>query len=129
MTNEDESRDFREKRHTGDMGHTDMGHTDMGHTDMGHTDMGHTDMGHTDMGHTDMGRSSRASGAGGGRVFAGGPSRETGVVVRATVESYGPVGETELQVNVKWPAGCNSAPVVEPVKRTTRPPGGRANVA
>ena len=66
---------------------------------------------------------------GGGRVFLGGSSREAGVVVRATVESFGPVGETELQVNIKWPAGCNSSPVVEPVKRTVKPPGGSVNVA
>jgi len=67
-------------------------------------------------------------GAGGGRVFLGGSSRETGVVVRATVESFGLVGETELNVSVKWPAGCNSSPIVEPVKRTAKPPGGSANV-
>jgi hypothetical protein len=32
------------------------------------------------------------------------PSREAGVVIRAFVDAYGPVGDTELSVNVKWPA-------------------------
>jgi hypothetical protein len=38
-------------------------------------------------------------------VFGNGSSREAGIVVRATVEAFGPVGDTELVVNVKWPAG------------------------
>jgi hypothetical protein len=64
----------------------------------------------------------------GGRVFVGGSSRETGVVVRATVESFGQVGETELNVSIKWPAGCNSSPVVEQGKRTVKPRGSTVNV-
>jgi len=65
---------------------------------------------------------------GGGRVFLAGPAREAGVVVRATVEAFGPVGDTELQVTVKWPAGNPSSPCVEPVKESRRPPGVSANV-
>ena len=65
----------------------------------------------------------------GGRVFLNGSAREAGVVVRATVESFGPVGDTELQVTVKWPAGNNSSPIVHPVRKFVRPPGGDANVA
>jgi hypothetical protein len=64
----------------------------------------------------------------GGSVFLGGSSREAGVVVRATVESFGPVGETELHVTVKWPAGCNSSPAVQQVKKSIPPPGGAENV-
>jgi len=75
-----------------------------------------------------VGKNPVAEDVGGGRVFLGGSSREAGVVVRATVESYGPVGETELQVNVKWPAGCNSSPIVEPVRKMPKLPGGTANV-
>jgi hypothetical protein len=119
MANEDEARDSSEKGRIDDLGHVDMGHVDMGHVDMGHVDMGQRG---------EKERCSRPASAGEGRVFLGGSSRESGVVVRATVESYGPVGETELQVNIKWPAGCNSAPIVEPVKRTLKPPGGCANV-
>ena len=32
-------------------------------------------------------------------------TRVTGVVVRGFVEAFGPLGDTELTVNVKWPAG------------------------
>jgi hypothetical protein len=70
----------------------------------------------------------RQEATGGGRVFVGGSSRETGVVVRATVESFGQVGETELNVSIKWPAGCNSSPVVEQGKRTVKPRGSTVNV-
>ena len=38
-------------------------------------------------------------------MFGYGSSREAGVIVRATVEAFGPVGDTELTVHVKWPAG------------------------
>jgi cysteine peptidase C11 family protein len=79
-------------------------------------------------GRTDPG-AEPSSDQGGGRVFLRGSSREAGVVVRATVESFGPVGDTELQVTVKWPAGNNSSPIVDPERRSIRPPGGDANVA
>ena len=87
------------------------------------------------MGHDEpMGKASpfgnmeRSPEADGARVFLNGSSRAAGVVVRATVESFGPVGETELNVTVKWPAGGNSSPVVEPVRRAVRPPGAAPNV-
>lgn len=44
-------------------------------------------------------------GAGEGQgVFGTASSREAGIVVRASVEAFGPVGDTDLTVNVKWPA-------------------------
>jgi hypothetical protein len=46
-------------------------------------------------------------------VFGDGSSRETGVVVRATVESFGPMGDTELTVTMKWPAGINGVQRIE----------------
>jgi hypothetical protein len=36
-------------------------------------------------------------------------TREAGVVVRASVEAFGPAGDTELTVNVKWPAAALGA--------------------
>jgi hypothetical protein len=55
-------------------------------------------------------------------VFGNRSSRETGVVVRATVESFGPVGDTELTVNVKWPAGSAGVQRIGAVKQSS--PGG-----
>lgn len=37
--------------------------------------------------------------------FGTGSTRVAGVVVRGFVEAYGPLGDTELTVSVKWPAG------------------------
>lgn len=37
-------------------------------------------------------------------------SRQGGVVIRATVEHIGLVGDTEMTVNVKWPASSFCAP-------------------
>jgi hypothetical protein len=37
-------------------------------------------------------------------VFGTSSSREAGVVIRASVEAYGPVGDTDLTINVRWPA-------------------------
>jgi len=38
-------------------------------------------------------------------VFDTTSTRETGVIVKAAIEAYGAVGDTELTVHVKWPAG------------------------
>ncbi|MGA9673286.1 MAG: hypothetical protein WBQ94_29110 [Terracidiphilus sp.] len=43
-------------------------------------------------------------------VFSHGSPRRAGVVVRATVEHMGLAGETELTVNVKWPASTFCTP-------------------
>ena len=50
------------------------------------------------------------------RIFVGSSSREAGVVIRASVEAFGPVGDTNLTVTVNWPAG-NIGPI-------DRAPGG-----
>jgi hypothetical protein len=39
-----------------------------------------------------------------GKPAVGTSSREAGVIVRASVEAFGAVGDTELTVHVKWPA-------------------------
>jgi Clostripain family len=46
------------------------------------------------------------------RIFAGSSSREAGVIVRASVEAFGPVGDTSLTITVNWPAG-NVGPLDE----------------
>jgi hypothetical protein len=46
------------------------------------------------------------------RIFVGSSSREAGVVVRASVEAFGPVGDTSLTITVNWPAG-NVGPIDE----------------
>jgi hypothetical protein len=38
-------------------------------------------------------------------TFESGSTRVAGVVLRGFVEAYGPLGDTELTLNVKWPAG------------------------
>ena len=63
-----------------------------------------SDAGNSGMGQVKMGRNSG--------VFQGSSSREAGVIVRATVEAFGPVGDTELNVTVKWPAGSYVGPIV-----------------
>lgn len=52
------------------------------------------------------------NGAVGGDAAATGhcPAPKAGVVIRATVEHVGLVGETELTVNVKWPASTFCVP-------------------
>jgi hypothetical protein len=40
-------------------------------------------------------------------------SRQAGVVINATIEHIGLVGETEMQVTVKWPASTFCAPPCE----------------
>jgi hypothetical protein len=38
-------------------------------------------------------------------IFLGGSSREAGIIIRASVEAFGPIGDTNLTVTVNWPAG------------------------
>jgi hypothetical protein len=61
-----------------------------------------------------IGRGDGQNGEGdaGGDVAAGGhcSPRKAGVVIRATVEHMGLVGDTELTVNVKWPASTFCVP-------------------
>jgi hypothetical protein len=45
---------------------------------------------------------------------------KAGVVIRATIEHVGMVGDTELTVNVKWPA---STFCVQPSEKPATPPG------
>jgi hypothetical protein len=42
-------------------------------------------------------------------IFLGGSAREAGVIIRASVEAFGPIGDTNLTVTVNWPAGSVGA--------------------
>lgn len=42
-------------------------------------------------------------------------SRAAGVVLRATVETFGPAGDAELHLTVKWPAAVLAAQPAGPV--------------
>jgi hypothetical protein len=37
-------------------------------------------------------------------IFLGSSSKEAGIILRASVEAFGPVGETTLTLTVNWPA-------------------------
>jgi hypothetical protein len=65
-----------------------LGHQSSGHQSSGHQSSGHQSSGH----HTDQ--------------LSGGTA---GVVLRATVETFGPAGEAELNLTVRWPAGVLAA--------------------
>jgi hypothetical protein len=71
------------------------------------------------------GSGGRDDGQGSGEGFGGdhsgsnhGSPRKAGVVIRAYVEHVGLVGDTELTVNVKWPASTFSA---QPCAKTAAP--------
>jgi hypothetical protein len=48
-------------------------------------------------------------------------SRQAGIVIRAMVEHIGPAGDTELTVNVKWPAGAFGTPQFAQASSNDRP--------
>jgi hypothetical protein len=69
--------------------------------------------------------------AGSHEASAYGCTRQASVVIHATIEHIGLVGETEMQVNVKWPASTFCAPpcerpasVAPTVNETGLPPNG-----
>jgi hypothetical protein len=47
------------------------------------------------------------------------PEGIAGVVLRATVETFGPAGDAELHLSVKWPASALAAAQREPSKTET----------
>jgi hypothetical protein len=63
----------------------------------GHRDQGHQSQGHRDQGHQSRGKPDGLNGGG------------TGVVLRATIETFGPAGDAELNLTVKWPAAALGA--------------------
>src|SRR5579871_2341313 len=60
---------------------------------LGHQSSGHQSSGHQSSGHRTEERHYQVS------------AGTAGVVLRATVETFGPAGEAELNLTVRWPAG------------------------
>ena len=71
----------------GDLGHQSSGHQSSGHQSSGHQSSGH---------HTEERQYQLSAGT-------------AGVVLRATVETFGPAGDAELNLTVRWPAGVLAA--------------------
>jgi hypothetical protein len=124
------------------MSHKGMGDHEMGDREMGDREMGDREMGDREMGDREMG--DREMGAGGNnaqRVFSSVSSGAAGIVLRATVESFGPAGDAELHLTVKWPAASLGAREMGAVPshqmsqsgqtnedEHQKPPGGKLNV-
>ncbi|HTV54208.1 MAG TPA: clostripain-related cysteine peptidase [Terriglobia bacterium] len=106
-------------------GGSTMGDERMGDEHMGDEHMGDERMGDEHMGDERMG----AGGKNARRVFSTVSSGAAGVVLRATVESFGPAGDAELHLTVRWPAsslGAGEMGVVPPVRETqTKKPNER----
>jgi hypothetical protein len=64
--------------------------------------LGHQSSGHQSSGHQSSGHDTEETNY---QLSAG----TAGVVLRATVETFGPAGEAELNLTVKWPAGVLAA--------------------
>jgi hypothetical protein len=124
------------------MGDREMGDREMGDREMGDREMGDREMGDREMGDREMG--DREMGAGGNnaqRVFSTVSSGAAGIVLRATLESFGPAGDAELHLTFKWPAaslGAREMGAVPPYQRSQsvqtnedenhKPTGGKLNV-
>jgi Clostripain family len=124
-----------------EMGDREMGDREMGDREMGDREMGDREMGDREMGDREMG--DREMGVGGNnaqRVFSTVSSGSAGIILRATVESFGPAGDAELHLTVKWPAaslGAREMGAVPPYQRSQpvqtkedenhTPPGGKLN--
>ena len=119
------------------MSHKGMGDREMGDREMGDREMGDREMGDREMGDREMG----AGGNNAQRVFSAVSSGAAGIVLRATVESFGPAGDAELHLTVKWPAaslGAREMGAVPPPQRSQsvqsnedesqKSPGGKLNV-
>jgi len=69
-----------------------------------------------------------------GNITAGAPTtyhsapHQAGVVIRASVEHVGLAGETELTVNVKWPASAFCVPTCAKPAKTSDAAGDVRNV-
>jgi hypothetical protein len=134
----------RHRVHNGgnNMSHKGMGDREMGDREMGDREMGDREMGDREMGDREMGdREMGAGGTNAQRVFSTVSSGAAGIVLRATVESFGPAGDAELHLIVKWPAASLSARemgAVPPQQRSQsvqtnedeshKPTGGKLNV-
>lgn len=76
----------------------------------------------------------RPDGDDAGNAKAGAPAashsapHQAGVVIRASVEHVGLAGETELTVNVKWPASAFCAPSCSKPAKTSDAAGDSRNV-
>jgi hypothetical protein len=84
--------DSASRNESGTQGHQSQGHQSQGHQSQGHQSQGHQSQGHQSQGKLD--------GLSGGT---------TGVVLRATIETFGPAGDAELNFTVKWPAAALGA--------------------
>ena len=69
-----------------------LGHQSSGHQSSGHQSSGHQSSGH----HPEEGQYQLSAGT-------------AGVVLRATVETFGPAGDAEVNLTVRWPAGVLTA--------------------
>jgi hypothetical protein len=123
-------------------GRSTMSHRGMG--DMEKGDMEKGDMEKGDMEKGDMEKGDMEKGPGGGNaqsLFSTVSSGAAGIVLRATVESFGPAGDAELHLTVKWPAaslGAREMGVAPTHQRgqsvqtnedeNPKPPGGKLNV-
>jgi hypothetical protein len=68
-----------------------------GHQSQGHQSQGHQSQGHQSQGHQSQGKPDGLSGG------------TTGVMLRATIETFGPAGDAELNLTVKWRAAALGA--------------------